>query len=292
MTPRSYNPKLMLAYLGAPTIGVGVSNQSYGNGIAGAVSAGFSDMLETREVGAAIAAQGTFKDIGGEVYYKNTKRRWNWLAGLSHVPYLTGFQQVNQDILQGVPVYRVDQVLQRVYIDNAAFTTQYPFSQTRRIEFSAGYNRYGYENEAQSFYYLPDGEFIGQQRNPDIDAPPSLAFGTASLALVGDYSFFGFTSPVAGGRYRFEVSPALGQINFTTVLGDYRRYFFFQPLTFAFRGMYYGRFGPDAEDPQRLSPLYVGQETLVRGYDVNDFSTRDLYQKTVVVCIFEFSYFV
>jgi outer membrane protein assembly factor BamA len=80
---------------------------------------------------------------------------------------------------------------------------------------------------------------------------------------------------VAGGRYRFEVSPALGQINFTTLLGDYRRYFFKQPFTFAFRGLYYGRFGPDAEDSTRLSPLYVGQETLVRGYDVNDFSTSE-----------------
>ena len=73
--------------------------------------------------------------------------------------------------------------------------------------------------------------------------PPSLAFGQASVALVGDYSYFGFTSPVAGGRYRFEVSPAVGQINFTTLLGDYRRYFFVQPVTFAMRGLYYGRFG-------------------------------------------------
>jgi Tol biopolymer transport system component len=182
-----YKPKLTLAYLGAPTVGVGVSNQSYGNGIAGAVSAGFSDMLETREVGAAIAAQGTFKDIGGQAYYKSTKRRWNWLTGFSHVPYLTGFQSVKPDVIENTPVYRVDQVLQRVYIDQASFTTQYPFSQTRRIEATVGYNRYGYENETQSFFYLPDGQFIGEQRT-DIPAPPSLAFGQASLAFVGDYS--------------------------------------------------------------------------------------------------------
>ena len=131
-----YNPKLTLTYLGAPTVGVGISNQSYGNGIAGAVSAGFSDMLETREVGAALAAQGTFKDIGGQVYYKSTKRRWNWLAGLSHIPYVQGFQYRAPDVIDEVPVWRYDQVIQRVYVDNASFTTQYPFSQTRRVEFT------------------------------------------------------------------------------------------------------------------------------------------------------------
>jgi hypothetical protein len=270
----AYKPKLQLAYLGAPTVGVGVSNQSYGNGIAGAVSAGFSDMLETREVGAALAAQGTFKDIGGEAYYKNTKHRWNWLTGLSHVPNVQAYQTYNPDIIDNTPVVRVDQIIQRVYVENATFITQYPFSQTRRIEFSGGYNRYAYGSEGFSYFYLPDGRFLGQERTT-FDAPPSLAFGQASVALVGDYSYFGFTSPVAGGRYRFEVSPAVGQINFTSLLGDYRRYFFFQPVTFAFRGLYYGRFGKDADDRQRISPLYLGQETLIRGYDANNFDPSE-----------------
>jgi WD40 repeat protein len=271
----NYKPGLELAYIGAPQLGVGVSTGgAYGSGIAGAVSAGFSDMLETRQLGAALAAQGTFKDIGGEVYYKSTKRRWNWLAGASHIPYLSGFRSQDVDLVNGVQVIRVDQILQRVFIDQAVLTTQYPFSQTRRIEFTAGFNHYAYDNDTESYYYLPNGQFIGQEKG-DIPAPPGLSFGQASVALVGDYSYFGFTSPVAGGRYRFEVSPALGQINFTTLLGDYRRYFFFQPLTFAMRGLYYGRFGKDANSG-RLSPLYLGQETLIRGYDMaNDFDPSE-----------------
>jgi outer membrane protein assembly factor BamA len=95
------------------------------------------------------------------------------------------------------------------------------------------------------------------------------------MAFVGDYSYFGFTSPVAGGRYRFEVSPAVGQITFTSLLGDYRRYFFAQPFTFAFRGLYYGRYGKDADDNTRISPLYLGQETLIRGYDANNFDPEE-----------------
>jgi hypothetical protein len=253
---------------------VGVSNQSYGNGIAGSVSAGFSDMLETKEVGAALAAQGTFKDIGGQVYYKNTKNRWNWLTGLQHIPYVQAYQTYNTAVVDNTPVVRIDQIIQRVYVENATFITQYPFSQTRRIEFSGGYNRYAYGNEGFSYYYLPNGQFLGQER-ADFSAPPSIAFGQASIALVGDYSYFGFASPVAGGRYRFEVSPAVGQINFTSLTGDYRRYFFFQPVTFAMRGLYYGRFGKDANDQQRISPLYLGQETLIRGYDANNFGPEE-----------------
>jgi outer membrane protein assembly factor BamA len=231
-------------------------------------------MLETREVGAALAAQGTFKDIGGEVYYKNMKRRWNWLTGISHIPYVQAYQTYNNDVINQIPVVRVDQVIQRTYVENASFVTQYPLSQTRRVEFSMGYNRYAYDTEGYSYFYLPDGQFIGQDRS-SFPTPPSIAFGQASVALVGDYSYTGFTSPVAGGRYRFEVSPAIGQLNFTTLLGDYRRYLFVQPLTFAFRSLYYGRFGQDADDPTKLSPLYLGQETLIRGYDANNFGPEE-----------------
>jgi outer membrane protein assembly factor BamA len=46
-------------------------------------------------------------------------------------------------------------------------------------------------------------------------------------------------------------------------------------VTFAFRSLYYGRFGPDADDPRKLSPLYLGQETLIRGYDANNFGPTE-----------------
>ena len=278
-----YNGGLELAYIGAPQVGVTISSQSYGGGIAGAVSAGWSDMLETKQVGAAIAAQGSLKDIGAEVYYQSMKRRWNWITGASHVAYLSGFQNVDTDVIQGQPVYRVDNILQRVFIDNASFIVQYPFTQTRRLAFSASFNHYGYDNDTETFYYTPDGRFIGQEQG-NIPAPDGLSFGQASIAYVGDYSFSGFSSPVAGGRYRFEVSPAFGQINFTTLTADYRRYYFLQPFTLAWRGLYYGRLGPDAES-NKLSPLYLGQETLVRGYDLlNNFEPSDCSPTATTDC--------
>ena len=38
--------------------------------------------------------------------------------------------------------------------------------------------------------------------------------------------------------------------------------------------MHYGRYGSDSEDP-RLSPLFIGYPTLVRGYDVDSFTAAD-----------------
>jgi hypothetical protein len=57
----------------------------------------------------------------------------------------------------------------------------------------------------------------------------------------------GFTSPIAGGRYRFEVLPVFGGLTFGTLLPDYRRYLFVRPITVAVRGLHYGRYGADAE---------------------------------------------
>jgi hypothetical protein len=94
------------------------------------------------------------------------------------------------------------------------------------------------------------------------------------MAFVTDYSNFGFTSPIAGGRSRIELDPTFGTLQFVTVSADYRRYFFMNPVTFAFRGIHYGRYGGGAEDP-RLAPIYLGDPYFIRGYDVNTFSAQE-----------------
>ena len=72
---------------------------------------------------------------------------------------------------------------------------------------------------------------------------------TSAMALVFDTSSFGATSPVQGQRYRFEVAPSFGSINFAGVLTDYRRYFMPVPFyTIAARVLHYGRYGSGGED--------------------------------------------
>jgi outer membrane protein assembly factor BamA len=70
-----------------------------------------------------------------------------------------------------------------------------------------------------------------------------------------------------------EVAPTLGDVNFTGILADYRRYLMpVRPYTLAFRALHYGRYGSGGGD-ERLQPLFVGYPNLVRGYDVNSFSS-------------------
>ena len=89
----------------------------------------------------------------------------------------------------------------------------------------------------------------------------------ASPAFVGDSSVFGFVSPVRGTRYRYEVDSMTGDLRFQTLLADWRKYFFLRPLTFAVRGLHYGRYGRDGDNFNVLSPIDLGQSWLVRGYD-------------------------
>ena len=101
-----------------------------------------------------------------------------------------------------------------------------------------------------------------------------LNLGHAGAAFVGDSSIFGFLSPVRGTRYRYEVETLTGSLHFNTALADYRKYFFLRPVTFALRGIHYGRYGRDAED-SRLFPLFVGDQSLGHGYDFNSISLSE-----------------
>jgi outer membrane protein assembly factor BamA len=96
------------------------------------------------------------------------------------------------------------------------------------------------------------------------------------MALVYDSALFGATAPILGQSYMLEAMPTFGSFKMYTLMADYRRYFMpVRPLTLAFRALHYGRYGPDAED-DRMYPLFIGYESMVRGYDYNSFS-RDEY---------------
>src|SRR6185436_16675343 len=102
-----------------------------------------------------------------------------------------------------------------------------------------------------------------------------LTMTNTAAALVFDTSNFGATSPVSGQRYRFEVAPTFGSLQFTSATADYRRYFMPAPFyTVAVRGLHYGRYGTGGDD-ERLFPLYLGYPNLVRGYDVGSFQQTE-----------------
>lgn len=270
-----YHSGLSLDYVGQPSLGVGTDN--FGNYVGGGASAYFSDMLGNRTLGVAAQAQGSFKDIGGQVFYADRSRRWNWAALVGHQPILYPYwspgTEPDGSIYTALYKYRI-------YVSQAVAQASYPFSSSQRFELSAGPVRYGYDIEVDKFYQDPFGRVYDFTRE-ELDAPDPLSMIRASASFVGDDAFFGFVSPVRGGRYRLQYEQTTGQIHFGTVIGDWRRYFApHRNLTVGLRLLHYGRYGLSAEEQAKdgfglLRPLFLGYETFVRGYAYESFSVSE-----------------
>jgi outer membrane protein assembly factor BamA len=124
--------------------------------------------------------------------------------------------------------------------------------------------------------------------------------GTGAVALVYDNTIFGGVGPILGQRYRLEISPRVGDLNYVTALVDYRRYIMpVRPTTFAFRLLHFGRYGSDAEatwgdidsnpvpgyeNVRVLSDLYLGWPSIIRGYNDGSFSAQECASSIVSSC--------
>jgi len=282
-TPAKYHPGLHIAYLGPPTIGVGVS--SFGTGVGGSVSAYYSDVLGYHNIGVTFQGGGTSgvgtiaDQLAGEVFYLNQQHRLNWGIDTTHLPYVSAFTSAGQlPITIDGTTYLADvvqQVRQIQRYDDVSAIVQYPFSQTRRIEFSGGFQRQGIKEETETIFIVNNTIVADDTQQSPFNFSLSLAH--AAAAFVGDSSVFGFLSPVRGTRYRYEISALSGDLKFQTALADWRKYYFKNPVTFALRGIYYGRYGQDAETGQ-ISPLYIGQDSLIHGYNINSIGLDECVQ--------------
>jgi len=255
-----YRARLSLDYLGQPQFGVSGSVGGYQRGgVYGGVGGIFSDVLARHTVYAAIQAQGRIEEIGGSFTYINRQNRWNLGVAASRSPYISGGYAQGIDPATGQLV--TQRITYRFFDTNVGGIAQYPFSQVQRMEFSAGARRISQDIRVETF----SGGGFEEEVNP----LESYHLGEGSAALVYDNSLFGYTSPFAGQRYRFEVAPTVGTLQFTQVTADYRRYLFLRPLTLAVRGWHFGRYG---RDEALLSPIFLGYPQIMRGYSYGSIS--------------------
>ena len=265
-----YRSSLALDYVGGPSFGAGVNE--FGAAFGGGIAFLFGDMLGDRTIAATLQASGSVKDFGGQLTYTNLKRRINWGGGVAHVPYLSGRTGVRSTTYEGVEAAEYFTIYQRIYFDEAAVFAQYPLSTTRRVEAQLGFTRLTYDYDLDRVVVV--GQQVVAREQENVDAPDAVQYAQASTAFVGDNSYSAFVGPISGGRYRFEVAPTIGTVQFTSVLADWRKYFLLQPVTLAIRGFHFARHGKDAES-DRITPLYVGYESLVRGYAVESFELSE-----------------
>jgi outer membrane protein assembly factor BamA len=232
-------------------------------------------MLGNKLLGASVQAQGSVKDIGGSVFYADLGDRWNRGIGVSHIPYVISFVE------QGVDEngQYLGQILDRLYVSSASAQLAYPFSTARRFEASLGLTRYASNQQIQKYYVDQFGRCcVGRQDEDRADRFAPLNLVNASVAMVYDNSYFGFVSPVRGGRSRYDITATTGTLNFITVTADWRRYFaLHRNIAFAVRGLHYGRYGnlTGDDNQQVLQPTFLGYEWFIRGYDYGSFTPEE-----------------
>jgi len=288
-----YRPRLHLDYIGAQGgIGVGVTGGTnrFDSQIGGGVQALWNDLMGNHTVVGVLQANGSAKDIGGGAAYLNRSGRLQWGGSVSHTPVQTGAWSVTREPIQigdqVVSSTRIDQILQRTYVDQVSADAVYPLNQNQRFEGSLGYTRYTFDFSIETTRLIGNRVVDRDQTRSGLNSPPGLDLGSNRFAFVGDYSVFGFTSPIEGRRYRLETGTQFGDLTYQTVLGDYREYIFANPVTFAFRGLHFGRYGGDAEDP-RLTPLFLGNGQHVRGYNFFTFEPGECGAATRECPVFE-----
>ena len=272
-----YKTRMSLAGLGQTTAGIGVN---FGATTGGGVVVTLSDMLGDHLLATAVQMSSgslnvfSSNDLAFETEYFNQAHRWNWGVLGSQVPYVTStLERATAVSATGESLAVVRHIAYHATQRSAAGILTYPFNRARRVEFQGGFSQTSIEAiPGPTTYSAAIGNVV-----PDTMATmtlaPRLNLASTSVALVFDTASFGPTGPIEGERYRVEVTPTLGSVNFTGLLVDYRRYI--MPVSFytiAARVVHYGRYGPGADDP-RLYPLYITSPGFVRGYDSFDYST-------------------
>ncbi|HYJ32308.1 MAG TPA: hypothetical protein VE326_03745 [Candidatus Binatia bacterium] len=173
-------------------------------GFAGSSVISFSDVLGNHNVLAVLNLYGDLTQSDIYLAYTNLAKRTNYGFAV--------FQYRNDLLLLSAP--SSDDVESQIYRGGAVFFSR-PFNRFRRIE-------YGVEaavlNERVLRYNYDLGQISTLANNGDF------FYVAPNIGLVADNALYGTTGPINGGRSRYTVEYALGDVHYTTGLMDWRRY--------------------------------------------------------------------
>jgi len=269
---RPYDRRLSLAGIGQPYLSAG--GGSFGGFFRAGVSFAMSDLLEERQLNTALQVGGSRRDLAVQTVFMNRQSRWNWGLAGTQIPVLLGAARAPSPTESPLaPTVTREMDFLRQTHRQVAGLAMYPFSRARRIELSGALHAITSDREiATRVYARGSGALIAESQQPTAGEAAVTLFDT-SAALVYDSAVLGGTGPLLGTRYRLEAAPTLGDLSYTTLLADYRRYVMpVPPVTVALRAQHVGRYGFDAGD-SRLLPLVWTLRDLVRGYDAQDVLT-------------------
>jgi len=173
-------------------------------GFAGSSAISFSDVLGNHNLLAVLNLYGDLRESDIYLAYTNLSRRTNWGGAI--------FQYRIGRLL--LSTTESDDVQDQIYRGGAVFFSR-PFTRFRRFEFGSEAAVID-ERVLRYNYSLGTISQLADVGNSFYVAP--------YVALVADNALYGSTGPINGGRSRYSVEHAVGDITYTTGILDWRRY--------------------------------------------------------------------
>lgn len=210
---RAYSPKFALDFIG------GNAGYATNVGFVGSSVLSFSDILNNHNILIGANIFGSLTDADLLFQYTNLARRTNW--GVAAFQFRFDQLSTFQSPVLSQTQTQINRGLQ--------FFISRPFSKFNRLELGIqGVNR---SRELVDIEF----NFFGIRRTRR-GSLGSVSFIQPNIGLVTDNVLYGITGPIAGARGRIDVVPTFGQLQFTRLIVDYRKYYnVLQQYAFAFR---------------------------------------------------------
>ena len=265
-----YPGSLRPEYISRPQVGYAQDN--YGRGVYGGTAIVLSDLVGNKHLTLAASINGRIEEAQVFAAYTSLANRFQYTAGIQQQPsfFYAGSQESPVSSYQTI----TDEAIAR-FIQRSAFLAGiYPLNRFNRFEYGASFN-----NIDRSYMWISYGTdyaagYTTQVLIDSIVNLPSINFVAPYAAYVHDNTLMGYTGPIYGQRYRFELERAQGTMSWTNYNVDYRRYdaLLFSYLTLATRVQTAITVGSDSSEYQNRK--YIGRADLIRGYD------REIYSST------------
>ena len=263
-TEYDYRVRFQPDYVARPSIGYAPDN--YGRNVFGGTTIILSDMLGNHRMAIAGEVNGRMSEAQMFLGYTNIGHRFQFNSNFSQFPYY--FLSGDSLLPTTNPEINVEKQEITTYIArNLSATGAYPLNRFTRFELGVGFNNVGRQR-----IFLQRNIFNLSSASPfqldSIRKDSPLNYAEAHFAFVSDNTLMGYTGPIYGRRFRFQVSPITGGLNWVEYLADYRRYdaILFNYLTLATRAYASLSVGPDETQFMK----YAARPDFVRGYDRNN----------------------
>ena len=255
-------------YVARPQIGYG--QNSYARGVVGGTTIVLSDLLGNNRLAIAGQVNGRISDAELFTGYTNLSRRFQYSAGLYQLPFYIPTGSGLQVVDEANGIFVEDLAYTRYMFRQIYAVGMYPLNRFKRFELGA---RFSNLDQTTRFFsrVLDYSRGLASPFLPDSTVnEPGINYVSPYAAYVWDNTLFGYTGPIMGQRWRFQIEPTVGTFNWVDYLVDYRRYdpIIFSFLTVATRVMSDFTVGRDEDQ----LPKYLGYPDFIRGYDRERFT--------------------